>query len=218
MVKEPDDRSTATELLEVSCFLLSTKTRIFSHLLSFLPTLLCLQHPFIKNARGPGFLQPLVDEVAQAIQDAGGRDIAMGFNETTANSKKTGSYRSSGDDDDDDGDDYGTTVRKKTGKRGDSSDDEEDDEGDDYGTTVRKKPSRGSEDYSTVRKKNEESDDSEEDDESGTMKRSKPGKKQGTTPAFLKQFQNNNNNNSPVNFSLQNVIIILFPQLTFASF
>jgi hypothetical protein len=33
------------------------------------------------NAKGPSYLEPLVDEVLEAIEEAGGRDKAMGFSD-----------------------------------------------------------------------------------------------------------------------------------------
>jgi len=95
-----------------------------------------LKHPFIRNARGPGFLQPLVDECLQAIQDAGGRDKAMEYDDDTVTMPKraaASSYLSSGEEDEDSDDEYGTIRRRPT------RDDDDDD--DDYsGTMVRREP------------------------------------------------------------------------------
>jgi len=132
LVKNPDERWNADELLK---------------------------HPFIKNARGPGFLQPLVDETLQAIEDAGGRDIAMGYDSTTSMNNQDGgsNYKSSGSDDSEDGPPYGTT-RFVSG-----AESEEDEDGDEYGTMVRKP--KNSKDYNTpafmkhMRKKADSSDD-----------------------------------------------------------
>uniref|UniRef100_A0A7S4IMD9 Protein kinase domain-containing protein n=1 Tax=Vannella robusta TaxID=1487602 RepID=A0A7S4IMD9_9EUKA len=97
LVKDPEERWSADELLK---------------------------HPFIKKARGPGFLQPLVDETMQAIEDAGGRDKAMGYDETNPNTlgqRSTGdNYVSSGDD----SESYGTMRRAPDTDSDDYSDDE----------------------------------------------------------------------------------------------
>jgi len=141
LVKNPEERWSAVELLE---------------------------HPFIKNARGPGYLQPLVDEVAQAIQDAGGRDRAMGFDEEDPEDDQSASrsYHSSGEEED--SDDFSTLVMHKRNQ-------EEDDSDDDFQGTI-------------VRKKNDvQSDDEDDDEPSGTMKRAKPSS--DPTPAFIKHIQ-----------------------------
>ena len=96
-----------------------------------------LKHPFIRNARGPGFLQPLVDECLQAIQDAGGRDKAMEYDDDTVTMPKraaASSYLSSGEEDEDSDDEYGTIRRRPT------RDDDDDDDDDYSGTMVRREP------------------------------------------------------------------------------
>ena len=96
-----------------------------------------LKHPFIKTARGPGFLQPLVDEVLEAIEDAGGRDKAMGFStiDDSKTKQSTGGYVSSGSEPDM----YSTIVVR--GEEEEEEEEEEDDEGG-YGTLVRKNTSK----------------------------------------------------------------------------
>jgi len=103
-----------------------------------------LKHPFIKTARGPGFLQPLVDEVLEAIEDAGGRDKAMGFStiDDSKTKQSTGGYVSSGSEPDM----YSTIVVR--GEEEEEEEEEEDDEGG-YGTLVRKDTSKSKKNGST---------------------------------------------------------------------
>lgn len=135
LVKDPDNRATATELL---------------------------RHPFISGARGPSFLQPLVDEVLEAVQAAGGMAAAMGLNEEEEEEEEEQVRRPAYQSSDEDGDyDCGTMVRK---------DDDEDD--DSFGTMVRNASMKA------------EYVDSDEDDLSA---RSREDYK---TPAFLRNIRN----------------------------
>mmetsp|Transcript_11258 Transcript_11258/g.45785 ORF Transcript_11258/g.45785 Transcript_11258/m.45785 type:complete len:441 (-) Transcript_11258:111-1433(-) len=119
LVKDPDDRPTAEDLL---------------------------RHPFITGARGPSYLQPLVDEVLEAIQAAGSMAAAMGLDEEEdeeeeeparrpayQSSDEDGDYDCStmvrrGDDDGDDDDSYGTMVRNPSMKSSYVASDEEEDD------------------------------------------------------------------------------------------
>lgn len=104
LVKDPEERWSADELL---------------------------QHPFIKGARGPGYLQPLVDEVLELFAN-GNRAEALQFNTVNNTSEKEeDSYISSGDESFNASD----TLRRIP----DSDEDEEDEEDeDDFSGTMRR--------------------------------------------------------------------------------
>eukprot|EP01095_Lingulamoeba_sp_RSL-Kostka_P011374 TRINITY_DN42_c2_g3_i1.p1 TRINITY_DN42_c2_g3~~TRINITY_DN42_c2_g3_i1.p1 ORF type:complete len:483 (+),score=190.62 TRINITY_DN42_c2_g3_i1:227-1675(+) len=116
LIKDPTDRPTSKELLN---------------------------HPFIKKAKGPAYLQDLVDETLSAIELAGSREAAMGFEEEEEE-EEDNNYHSSGSfQDDDDSDDgygnYGTMIKKIS---------DEDSDSESYGNydTMVRKPATSSDD------------------------------------------------------------------------
>lgn len=109
----------------------------------------------------------MVDETLQAIEDAGGRDKAMGYDESNPNTMSENSnsnhYLSSGEEDEED--DISGTMKQKPKVVAKNDTDSEDDEDDDFG--------------------------------SGTMvrrpKTSKAKRNDSTTPAFMKHIQSKKN-------------------------
>lgn len=118
-----------------------------------------LQHPFIQKAKGPSFLQDLVDETLEKIAEAGSRAAAMGLNDEDSEES----------DSDDDDDDDGSAKRKSKQYHSSGSDDPDDDGSGDYGTMVNL-PKKAVHDSEEEVDDDDEDDDDDDDDEGyGTM-------------------------------------------------